>query len=107
MIWIKKVMATTKIWKIKERLDHVIKYTTNPKKTSKEKYNELHNVIEYAKASYKTEEQLYVSGINCDKETAYMDMMRTKRRYSKTDGILRISCVSIFCKRRSDTRNCT
>ncbi len=28
-------MATTSIWAIKERLDHVIDYTTNPSKTSK------------------------------------------------------------------------
>ncbi len=90
-------MATTSIWKIEKRLDHVLKYTTNPDKTSKESYKELHNVIEYAKASYKTEEQLYVTAINCSKETAYQDMMRTKRRYSKLDGILRLSCFSIFC----------
>ena len=48
-------MATTSIWAVKKRLDHVIDYTTNPDKTSKEDYKELHNVIEYATASYKTE----------------------------------------------------
>ena len=100
-------MATTKIKAIKKRLDHVIVYTTNPSKTSKEKYSELHNVIEYAKSSYKTEEQLYVTAINCDKDSIHEDMMRTKRRYDKTDGILRISCFSVFCKRRGNSRNCT
>ena len=100
-------MATTKIWKIQKRLDHVIDYTTNPSKTSKESYSELHNVIEHAKASYKTEEQLYVTGINCEKETVYQDMMRTKRKFSKTDGILRISCFSIFCTGRGYSRNCS
>ena len=80
-------MATTKIWAIKKRLDHVIEYTTNPSKTSKEKYSELHNVIEYATASYKTEEQLYVSALNCSKENPYQDMMRVIRRgrgYTRT-----------------------
>lgn len=96
-------MATTKIWKIQKRLDHVIYYATNPDKTSKEAYEDLHNVIDYAKASYKTEEHLYVTAINCDKDTVYEDMMMTKRRYRKTNGILRLPCVSIFCKRRGNT----
>ena len=91
-------MATTSIWAIKERLDHVIDYTTNPSKTSKEAYSELHKVIEYAKASYKTEEQLYVTAINCDKDSIHEDMMRTKRRYSKTNGILGFHAFQSFAK---------
>lgn len=91
-------MATTSIWAIKERLDHVIDYTTNPSKTSKETYSELHKVIEYAKASYKTEEQLYVTAINCDKDSIHEDMMRTKRRYSKTNGILGFHAFQSFAK---------
>lgn len=91
-------MATTSIWAIKERLDHVIDYTTNPSKTSNETYSELHKVIEYAKASYKTEEQLYVTAINCDKDSIHEDMMRTKRRYSKTNGILGFHGFQSFAK---------
>ena len=91
-------MATTKIKAIKKRLDHVIVYTTNPSKTSKERYSELHNVIEYAKASYKTEEQLYVTAINCDKDSIHEDMMRTKRRYSKTNGVLGYHAFQSFAK---------
>ena len=89
-------MATTSIWAIKKRLDHVIDYTTNPSKTTKESYSELHNVIEYAKASYKTEEQLYVTSINCDKDSIYEDMMRTKRRYSKNAGISTTLSINII-----------
>lgn len=91
-------MATTSIWAIKERLDHVIDYTTNPSKTSNEVYSELHKVIEYAKASYKTEEQLYVTAINCDKDSIHEDMMRTKRRYCKTNGILGFHGFQSFAK---------
>lgn len=91
-------MATTSIWKIEKRLDHVITYTTNPDKTSKESYSELHNVIEYATASYKTEEQLYVTSLNCSKETIYQDMMRTKRRYSKTNKILGYHAFQSFAE---------
>lgn len=91
-------MATTKIWAIKKRLDHVIEYTTNPSKTSKEKYSELHNVIEYATASYKTEEQLYVSALNCSKENSYQDMMRVKKKWRKQDGILGFHAFQSFAE---------
>lgn len=89
-------MATTKIKAIKKRLDHVIDYTTNPSKTSKESYQELHNVIEYAKASYKTEEQLYVTALNCSKDYAYHDMMRTKKNKNKLDGIMGFHVIQSF-----------
>lgn len=81
-------MATTSIWKVDTRLDQVIKYTTNPDKTSKASYQELHNVIEYVNNSYKTEEQLYVSTLNCSEETIYQDMIQTKKRFRKENGIL-------------------
>ena len=59
-------MATTSLWKIQNRIDKVISYTTNPEKTENvEMYQALHNTIEYAKADYKTEKQYYVTGINC------------------------------------------
>ena len=89
-------MATTKIWNIKKRLDHVIDYTINSEKSSSLNYSDLHNLIDYANASYKTEEQLYVSTLNCSKDNIYMDMMMTKRRYCKTDGILGFHAIQSF-----------
>ena len=91
-------MATTSIWAVKKRLDHVIDYTTNPDKTSKEDYKELHNVIEYATASYKTEEQLYVTALNCNKDNVYEDMMFTKKRFNKADGILGFHAFQSFAE---------
>lgn len=91
-------MAITKIKAIKKRLDHVITYITNPSKTSEENYLDLHNVIDYAKASYKTEEQLYCTSINCSNENPYQDMIRTKRRYSKKDGILGFHIIQSFAE---------
>ena len=58
-------MAYTSIWKIDSRLDNVITYTTNEMKTTNENYQDLHNVIDYVGAEYKTEKQYYVTGINC------------------------------------------
>lgn len=68
-------MATTKIWKIKDRFDHVIDYATNKDKTENKKY---------------------VSGINCLPETAYKEMSIVKRQYNKTNGILGFHAYQSF-----------
>ena len=96
-------MATTGIWKIDKRLDNVITYTTNVEKTTKESndsnsYNELHNVIDYIESNYKTEQQLYVSGINCSPETALEEMAITKRQFCKTEGILGFHAFQSFAE---------
>ena len=96
-------MATTGIWKIEKRLDHVIDYTTNVEKTinseyGKDNYKDLHNVIEYATADYKTEKQYYVSGINCSPETALKEMTITKKEYEKTSGILGFHAFQSFAE---------
>ena len=94
-------MATTGIWKISERLDNVIKYTTYVEKTvngaySNNNYYNLHNVIEYAEADYKTEKQFYVSGLNCSPETALEEMIITKKQFNKTNGILGFHAFQSF-----------
>ena len=91
-------MATTKIWSIHSNLKRVIEYTTESDKVSSENANylELHNVIEYAKASYKTEEQLYVSSLNCNADRVVKEMLEVKKLYEKEDGIIRLSWISII-----------
>lgn len=96
-------MATTGIWKIDKRLDNVITYTTNLDKTlngsyAKQNYIDLHNVIDYTKADYKTEKQYYVSGINCTPETALEEMILTKQQYNKKDGILGFHAFQSFAE---------
>lgn len=92
-------MAVTSIWKIEGRLDKVLNYTTNEIKTSNpelEDYQDLHNVIDYVGADYKTEQQFYVSGINCSKETVLDDMIITKKQFGKTDGIQAFHIIQSF-----------
>ena len=93
-------MATTGIWKIEKRLDHVIKYIYNENKTNKtdELYLELHNLKEDNNLDYITEEQCYVSAINCSLNTAYSDMMLTKERFNKKDGIIGFHAFQSFKK---------
>ncbi len=89
-------MAVTKIWKIEKRLDIVVDYVANEKKTNEANYYDLHKVVEYAKASYKTEQQLYVTSLNCNEDTIVQEMTETKKVFEKEDGILRFSCFAII-----------
>ena len=82
-------MATIGLWKVESRLDKVIKYVSNEEKTINEDFiKDLHRVIDYTIDDYKTEEQYFVSGINCGVETAYQEMCGTKKEFSKSGGIL-------------------
>ena len=76
-------MATTKIWKIKNRFDNVIDYVSNKDKTDNKKY---------------------VSGINCLPETAFKEMYIVKKQYNNTNGILGFHAYQSFkgCEVTSD-----
>jgi len=94
-------MATTAIWDVKDRLDRVINYAANPNKTenldfSSSDYQGLQNVLEYAQEDGKTEQQFYVTGLNCDPATACEQMTRTKLQFQKTDGILAFHAYQAF-----------
>ncbi len=64
-------MAVTAIWPIKGRVDDAIRYAANPAKTTEKKQRKkpslfaVDEVIEYAVDETKTEELMYVTGINC------------------------------------------
>ena len=86
-------MAATSLWKVSGRLDHVLKYAGNEKKTANPVFNEselqgLRDVMDYTYRDYKTEKQHYISGINCSPETARQEMVDTKLQYNKTGGII-------------------
>lgn len=97
-------MATTSLWKVVKRIDHVIDYVEDKNKTKsiefKNSYeievNDLRNVIEYARNSNKTEREYYVSGINCEPDSAYEEMQDTKKYYNKEDKILAFHAYQSF-----------
>lgn len=72
-------MATTKLWKVVKRMDHVIDYAKDKSKTKSIEFNnkyeiivdDLRNVIEYARNSNKTEKEFFATGINCEPDSAY------------------------------------
>ncbi|MCM1269858.1 MAG: relaxase/mobilization nuclease domain-containing protein [Faecalibacterium sp.] len=91
-------MAVTKIWSIKGSIDKVLSYAANPDKTeyTEEDLQSLRDVMDYAMQDYKTEKQCYVSGINCVPKRARKEMMKTKERADKLDGILAFHAYQSF-----------
>ena len=89
-------MAVVKIWKIDERLDNVINYATKDEKFDINTFNELNKVIGYTMQDYKTEKQLFVSGINCLPDIAFKEMMITKKEFNKENGIQGFHIIQSF-----------
>ena len=86
-------MAVCEIWDVRGRLDHPIDYAENPEKTANPKYTEadlqaMVDVMEYATNKNKTEQRLFVTGVNCDPTTARDEMMITKAGWSDTSEIV-------------------
>lgn len=81
-------MATTGFWPVQNRLKEVIDYARNPNKTTDKKFldEDLYAALRYVEDDKKTDQTMYVSGINCPKQRAYEYMMATKRRYGKVGG---------------------
>ena len=96
-------MATTKIWKVENRLDHVMDYTTNEEKTKNDylengvdDYDSIRQVMMYATNADKTEKQFYTTGINCDVDSAVEEMRNAKDFWHKTDGIIAFHAEQSF-----------
>lgn len=84
-------MAVTKIWPVKGRIEQPISYAMNPKKTDKTLWAgdaSIEDVIGYASNSEKTEKQYYVSGINCEPESAAEEFRMVKKQFQKQGGII-------------------
>ena len=81
-------MASTGFWPVKSRLKEVIDYAENPDKTTDKRFldEDLWAALRYVENDKKTDQTMYVSGINCPKQRAYQCMMATKRRYGKLGG---------------------
>ena len=96
-------MATTKIWKVQKRLDHVINYATNEEKTKSndskygmDEFDSIRQVMTYATNPDKTEKQFYTTGINCEIEDAVKQMQFVKTFYEKENGILAFHAYQSF-----------
>lgn len=89
------MLGTTKIWTIKDSLSRVVDYASNPNKTI---YFDLKEVLHYAGNKYKTEseEMCFVTGVNCNTDTALEEMERVKHRFDKEGGNLAYHAYQSF-----------
>ena len=78
-------MATTGFWPVRGRLKEVIDYANNPDKTTAKEYfdEDLYTAIRYVENDDKTDQTMYVSGINCSKYNAYNEMIAVKHRFGE------------------------
>ena len=83
-------MATTSLWKVDKRLDHVIDYATDEEKTKNEgdNFDSIEKLLTYAINPAKTEKLFYTTGINCKVDNAVKEMQFIKKLYGKEKGIL-------------------
>ena len=85
-------MATTSLWKVDKRLDHVIDYATDEEKTKNENeggnFGSIEKLLTYATNPDKTEKLFYTTGINCKVDNAVKEMQFIKKLYGKEKGIL-------------------
>ena len=70
-------MATTKIWAVKDNLERTVNYAANPEKTVD---SDLKKVIHYAGDEAKTESRCYVTGVNCNADTAFEEMSASEKQ---------------------------
>ena len=92
-------MAYTSIIPV-SRLDNSITYIRNKDKTTKkgQSAGSLEEAIDYAMNRDKTERSVFEDAIGCVCETAYQDMVETKKRYHKMDGVQGYHLVQSFAK---------
>ena len=76
-------MATTKLWKITDRLDHIIDYVYNIEKTSS-----LVDTVHYVSNEEKTLQRRYVTCINCDENDPCQSMNNTKKMFNDKKEIV-------------------
>ena len=86
-------MAVCEIWSVRGRLDHPIDYVENPDKTANPNdtnsdLQALGDVVQYATNGQKTEQQFFVTGVNCDAVTARQEMQAVKRQFGDTREIV-------------------
>lgn len=94
-------MAIVYIIPIHTHLDRTLAYVSNKHKTENENYEEvfldLHSVLNYTVDDLKTEKQFYVSEVGLTSlETAFTEMMNTKKLYNKKDGNLGYHIIQSF-----------
>lgn len=82
-------MATTKIWAVKNRLDHVLEYVSNEEKT-------IDKLGNYVSRDSATENQKYMTCINCSSSDPFTSMMNVKESFHDNSKIIAYHAIQSF-----------
>ena len=82
-------MATTKIWAVKNRLDHVLEYVSNEEKT-------IDKLGNYVSRDSATENQKYMTCINCSGSDPFTSMMNVKESFHDNSKIIAYHAIQSF-----------
>lgn len=91
-------MPITSIWPIKGSYVQALSYIANPTKTEAKDgiVAELEDVLDYVSNGEKTNQKYYVTGINCDPDSATESFRKTKIAFGKPDGVLAFHAIQSF-----------
>ena len=89
-------MAYTSVLPV-HRLDRSIDYVKDRAKTTKNA-GSLEEAIDYALNREKTEQTIFEDAIGCTCENAYVDMVKTKERFHKKEGVQGYHLVQSFAE---------
>ena len=89
-------MAYTSVLPV-HRLDRSIDYVKDRAKTTKSA-GSLEEAIDYALNREKTEQTLFEDAMGCTCENAYVDMVKTKERFHKKEGVQGYHLVQSFAE---------
>ena len=82
-------MATTKIWAVKNRLDHVLEYVSNEDKT-------MDKLGNYVTRDSATQNQKYMTCMNCSSNDPFTSMMNLKESYHDNSKIIAYHAIQSF-----------
>ena len=101
-------MATTGFWPVKGNLKSVIVYAENPDKTMNPKFfdSDLYATLQYAENSNKTDQELFVSGINCSKHNAYAQMVAVKKKFGERGTVVAYHGYQSFKENEVTPKEC-
>ena len=90
-------MGVTKIWPIKDSAKRLVEYVKNPEKTE---YADIQAVVHYVENGKKTvigeEKTMYVTGLNCNADTAWQEMESIQKRFGKVHGVIAYHAYQSF-----------
>lgn len=91
-------MAVTGFWPVKGSLKDLINYADNPEKTAEPKTaeNDLRAALRYVENGEKTEQRLFIGGINCTRDHAYEEMTAVQKHFGNRGKVIAYHGVQSF-----------